>query len=573
LLAITTFASLEMKRSAARTRHALAAAERRQVGERQFTASLSLTAAALVVGIVAAAPVFFFLLPRISAGYLGAFAPRNELVSGFGNDVNLGEIGQIQQSSTVVMHVTLEGKHPAPESIKWRGTALYSFDGRRWTSAAGGDTVPRILGEIDFTRAHARLGDAEHAGFEPLRYRVLMEPIGMDVFFLPPVVHTLYGNYRAVHIDEGGAIYNADRERQITAYTGVSNIAQPSPAQLRGAVGELPARISLRYLQTPRVDRRVPALAQSVTASATTPYEKAAALELYLRTNFGYTLQLPSAPVADPLANFLFERKQGHCEYFASAMAVMLRTLGIPSRIVNGFRNGEYNDVTGSYIIRARDAHSWVEAWFPDAGWIAFDPTPASTAPQFKSGWSRLLLYVDAMREFWREWIINYDFTHQRTLTTSVASNTRQWAEGQRLRVRREYFRLLAAAERVRNQAAREPGKWSFRGLAIAVIVLLLVNARRLVRAWRRRRLLRQPERAPTQAAGLWYERMTRTLARRGWPKPATQAPREFVAAIEDRELRRRVESFTDVYERARFGASADAAKELPERYEELVDK
>jgi len=177
------------------------------------------------------------------------------------------------------------------------------------------------------------------------------------------------------------------------------------------------------------------------------------------------------------------------------------------------------------------------------------------------------------MREFWREWVINYDFAHQRTLTTNVAVSTRQWVEGQRLRARREYFRLLAAADRVRNQAAREPGKWSFRGLAVAVIALLLINARRLVRAWQRRRLLLQPERAPSQAAGLWYQRMTRTLARLGWRKPATQAPREFVATIDDRELRRRVENFTDAYERARFGASPEAAKELPERYEELVAK
>jgi len=92
--------------------------------------------------------------------------------------------------------------------------------------------------------------------------------------------------------------------------------------------------------------------------------------------HYGYTLQLLSTPVADPLANFLFVRKQGHCEYFASSMAVMLRTLHIPARVVNGFRSDEFNDVTGNYVVRAKNAHSWVEAYFPGYGWTTFDPTP-----------------------------------------------------------------------------------------------------------------------------------------------------------------------------------------------------
>ena len=96
----------------------------------------------------------------------------------------------------------------------------------------------------------------------------------------------------------------------------------------------------------------------------------------YLRRNFRYTLKLTGTPGRDPLAHFLFETRAGHCEYFASAMAVMLRAIGIPSREVNGFLPGEYNDLGGDYIVRASDAHSWVEAYFPGSGWITFDPTP-----------------------------------------------------------------------------------------------------------------------------------------------------------------------------------------------------
>ena len=118
-------------------------------------------------------------------------------------------------------------------------------------------------------------------------------------------------------------------------------------------------------------------------------------MEQYLSTHFRYTLELPRSLPQDPLANFLFERKKGHCEYFASSMAVMLRSLHIPSRIVTGFRGGEFNDLTGQYVVRASDAHSWVEAYFPGSGWISFDPTPAGNLPT-RTGWSRMQLYMDA---------------------------------------------------------------------------------------------------------------------------------------------------------------------------------
>ena len=174
------------------------------------------------------------------------------------------------------------------------------------------------------------------------------------------------------------------------------------------------------YLKLPPLDVRISKLAEEITAQAPNNYEKAVALERYLSTHFGYTLELPRTLARDPLANFLFERKRGHCEYFASSMAVMLRSLRIPSRIVTGFRGGEFNDLTGQYVVRASDAHSWVEAYFPGFGWISFDPTPAGSVPA-RTGWSRLQLYLDAAASFWREWIINYDVSHQRTLGKDAA--------------------------------------------------------------------------------------------------------------------------------------------------------
>jgi hypothetical protein len=268
------------------------------------------------------------------------------------------------------------------------------------------------------------------------------------------------------------------------------------------------------------------------------------------------------------VAYFLFERKAGHCEYFASSMALMLRTLGIPARVVNGFRGGEFNSVTDSYIVRGRDAHSWVEAYFPRYGWITFDPTPPGAVAT--GTWNRAGLYVDALREFWREWVINYDFAHQLSLSNDVAVRSRRWVDGARLWTRQRYAALLQRARRVQAQAERSPGRiggMALGGMALLVLLLNLGWLRQMVRV---RRLVRNPASAPQAAASIWYGRMLRSLGRRGWRKLPEHTPKEFVGTIGDPKLRGPVEAFTDHYERARFGNSAQDAQALPEIYEEI---
>jgi len=125
---------------------------------------------------------------------------------------------------------------------------------------------------------------------------------------------------------------------------------------------------------------RVQDLARRVTEGRTTPYDQAAAIEAYLRANYTYTLTPTQPPRdADPLDYFLFSSKEGYCEYFASAMGDMLRSLGIPTRLVNGFGPGTFDEKLGRYVVRESDAHTWVEAYFPGYGWIPFEPTPDGT--------------------------------------------------------------------------------------------------------------------------------------------------------------------------------------------------
>ena len=574
LLAVSTFISMEMKRSVA----AAAGQERApQQGARRLNRALSTTAGVMMLAILAASSVLFFALPRLSAGYLRALTERNVLVSGFSDDVNLGEIGEIKQSSTVVMHIQVEGDTTGAYELKWRGLSLSSFDGQRWHNISNAPTVwNSTTGRYDLARMRLQnqraMGDLRPEGpLRMLRYRVLMEPVGTNIFFFAPVPDTLSGKYREISMDDGGAVRNEDR-RLIDIYNASSNLALPSPEALRRAAGTPPVQISNVYLQLPKLDARIPELARQITAGEPTAYDQAIAIERYLKSHYGYTLVLPSTRQKDPLAYFLFERKRGHCEYFASAMAVMLRTLGIPSRVVNGFRGGEFNDVTDSYILRGRDAHSWVEAYFPGAGWVSFDPTPPD--PGYSQGrWSRMMLYMDAAGEFWREWVINYDFTHQETMAYGVLGRSRQGLDRARLWLRHKYEQWVRKADKLQEQAASQPRRWGGTAVGVVVALLLAFNGPRMWRALRRQRVARAPEKAPQKAASIWYERMTRTVGRRGFPKSPAQTPEEYVATIADPRLKEPVERFTGHYERARFGESVEDAKVLPEIYEEISSK
>jgi transglutaminase-like putative cysteine protease len=450
--------------------------------------------------------------------------------------------------------------------------ALSQFDGERWSKLPDPPELLRnsLDGRFDLARLRQPGQGTNAAAPRLVLYRVMMEPIASEVFFLAPTAQALMGGYQLVSVDEAGAVSNEDRSRMIGSYRAISDISTPPVEGLQAAGYEPAPDIALRYLQLPGVDRRVGELAQQVTASADNSYDKAAALERHLRTAYQYTLQLPGTRPSDPVAHFLFERKAGHCEYFASAMTIMLRTLGIPARIVNGFSGGEFNPVTGSYIVRARDAHSWVEAYFSGYGWVSFDPTPPSPRP-VSMGWKRMALYVDAMREFWREWVINYDFAHQTRLSTAAVAHSRHAVHDLRGWWKRQYRALVNRAHQIQGQAIHAPGRFAALILGGVMLSALLLNLRRLLGWWRERSVARRPEQKPQAAAAIWYSRMTRFLARRGSRKLPCQTPSEFATALADPKLRRTVETFTECYERARFGESADDAQRLPELYAKVA--
>jgi protein-glutamine gamma-glutamyltransferase len=568
LVAVITFILMEMRHSVSEE-YAPAQEPGVPAPYRRMGYLLLVTSPLLMLLILAGGFLIFFLLPRVSSRYLSAYSPSSDLSTGFSDRVQLGRIGQIQQSSAVVMHVQIDNDLAGAYDLKWRGVALSLFDGKVWSNPFG-QTALRPASDGSY-----RLGILVNQALPPrtsghkIHYRVLMEPLGTNVFFLAEKPQSLTGNFRQVSIDPGGAVYNLDPEHPINRYEAESELGKPEAGGLPRAANTRSGGMD-NYLRLPPLDIRISKLAEDITAAAPSDYDKALALERYLRTRFGYTLDLPRSVPQDPLADFLFERKKGHCEYFASSMVVMLRSLQIPSRLVTGFRSGEFNDLSGQYVVRASNAHAWVEAYFPGSGWVSFDPTPAGSLPT-RSGWSRVLLFVDAAASFWREWIINYDVAHQRTLGQDAANSGRRFFETLRDWFSRHYAALLNSARTTHQQIARSPARWVGGGLGVMALLIGLINLRRTLRALRARMLRAHPERAPRESAALWYERMVRRLGRRGWRKSPSETPRDFVEAIQEPLLQQKVAAFTRAYESARFGRSVDDARILPELFEEIT--
>jgi hypothetical protein len=198
------------------------------------------------------------------------------------------------------------------------------------------------------------------------------------------------------------------------AYEAISLHGRPTPEQLRTAgPGFVPAR--QYYVRLPELSPEVLTLTDSLLAGLPTTYDKAITLERWFREEFSYTLDLPRTPREATLEHFLLQRREGHCEYFSTAMAILLRTHGIPTREVNGFLGGEWSEFGNYLAVTQNQAHAWVEVWFPGLGWVPFDPTPAgSGGSEALSTWlwpGRFLF--DAVQHRWNKWVLDYSLQTQ----------------------------------------------------------------------------------------------------------------------------------------------------------------
>jgi hypothetical protein len=367
------------------------------------------------VWIILMAVVLFLVIPRVGTGYFTRAAVQQLLVSGFTDTVQLGEIGQVKLSTAVVMHARQISGTPFA-ILKWRGIALDRFDGNNWSK------TDRKRYPLFSTRDGQYPLQPVVNAKDTARYEILLEPLATNTLFGPHQVRAVSGRLQAIEYDHDDSIYLRFPTARRIHYEVLSEI--PERAELltgKPAEEQPPDDIQSRYLQLPsNLDPRITQLANQITAKAKSAFENASLVESYLKRNYVYTLNLTWAPGRQPLSTFLFSAKAGHCEYFASSMAILLRAAGIPTRLVNGFLMGEYNPISGDYIIRQSDAHSWVEVYIPGHGWMEFDPTP----PDPNAGEVDLAMqishYIDAVEQLWNSYIIVYDVNAQQQLFRSA---------------------------------------------------------------------------------------------------------------------------------------------------------
>jgi transglutaminase-like putative cysteine protease len=527
-----------------------------------FLRGVSLMSAFVTLGVMIAGAALFFFIPRVTTGYLSNLA-QSQTISGFSDTVTLGDLGTIKQSSAPVMHVKIIGGPHNMPVLRWRGKAYVHFDGHRWTDNTSTIIIPpspTYPGRFDLPGAvEKRLRRSEN-----MYYSVTLEPISTDTIFLAQTPLSVTGRFRSVEVDATDSVLSHDSNFAGLRYDAVSNLTVPTPAELRTASTNYPADMEAN-LQLPPLDPRIRELALQITAKTPAPYEKASAIELYLRTKLGYTLDMiASGP--DPIADFLFNVRKGHCEYFAASMTVMLRSLGIPAREVGGFLGGEYNDVTEQYVVRGSDAHNWVEAFFPGYGWISFDPTPAAGTDPSSRQFTGFAKYLDAARTFWNDWVVAYDFSRQFQVLRQMDRGSRQITNDLNAYARRRYEAIRRRLQIMHHGLTTDPQSIRLLILLAAALAVLVLLAPRIYSALLQlqSKMRVRAGRASARDVTVAYERFLMLMSKRGLERAPATTPSQFARDIPDPVARK----FTVVFEEARYGG---ATERLPELYRLLA--
>jgi transglutaminase-like putative cysteine protease len=561
LCAIAAFTSAEIRRAMQKP-HQIA-----RSGLRRFHPRLAGLAVFVTFGILVLTGGLFFLLPRSANATLSHFVSHRIHVPGFSNEVTLGQIGEIKNDSSAVMHVRPDSAN-FPDGLKWRGVALSDFDGKRWSNPPLETKTVRLDNGWTLVTDRPRIGNR-------IFYHVTLNAVDSEALFVAGVPEQLRTEYPGLpnvrrDLDAENEVVRGPNDSLRLLFTPPDNFRYAVSSVLDDGVSPaehtaLSPDAREHYLHLRQLDPRVRELAENVTAGWFTQLDRARAIENHLRSSYGYTLDLPDHEAADPIAYFLFERKKGHCEYFASAMAVMLRTVGIPTRLVNGFQSGTFNPISNQYVIRASDAHSWVEAYLESRGWTTFDPTPADPSARPNGLLAKFALWTDAADTFWQDWVLRYDQGRQLILAAQLQNSSRQLRMG-----------WIETWSRSAVQWKSSVGAWcAAHGPALALLaafaaVFVLAGPR----AWRSLRMLHRVRRvregqASAGDATVLYERMLDVLRYRGFQKPAWFTPREFAASL-PAETGMLVDQFTAAYNDLRFGGKLDAAPRLTLLLEEL---
>jgi transglutaminase-like putative cysteine protease len=524
-------------------------AARRSARRNTEGSRLPFVALLLLLLIFVLALPLFLVAPRSGAAALTHMGGANGNFTGFSENVTLGEIGNLKLDDALVMHVRIADTPPGRD-IRWRGVALDEFTGRGWRkSSEVRHSERRLEGTAFFP-----LGTTE-ALHRLTTQTFFLEPIESPVLFAASRPVAIQADLPFVRVDAEGSAQTRKHEFDRIIYKALSDMIEPDVALLRSDARPYPATF-LRYKQLPEaLDPRIDALANAmvVNAHAHNRYDAARAIESQLRADFGYTLEM-RASGSDPLADFLFNVKAGHCEYFSTAMAVMLRTQGIAARVVNGFLPGEYNETAGAYTVRQSDAHSWVEVYFPESrSWVTFDPTPAAgkTEPVRTGLVGQLRKYAEALELIWFQYVVSYDKQEQRSLATSLRTHLFDY--------RRSFFTVVSD---LRKSVSSDGRAVAFVSLGFLIAVLLVLAAKRVRRfGWRHGLSLSGRQTKTAVSTVTFYERLTALLAQQGIQREPNLTPLEFASVLDFQPAL----AITRAYNRVRFGGQQLSNSELQE--------
>lgn len=521
---------------------------KRIVGGRFFVGT-----GALSFAVFLASAIIFLALPRVGFGFF--LKNRGGLtLSGFSDGVHLGGHGVIKNDDTIIMRVEIDpaiGGRQAPE-IHWRGIAFDHYEHGSWSRSrtVGPASVEHEVPRAGTERMLMQWRDsppAAHFIDNGVRQDIWLDPLDSDVLFGAgkPFVYELAQIARTrqpkrlvnneMRVEHGSTLH----------YSVWSELGGPPPDELRKATGDLHTDY-LVYLQLPdAITPRTRQLAAQITKPYTNNFDKAVAIQKWLDANLSYTLELVDPGAQEPIDFFLFDRKKGHCEYFASAFAVLARAVGIPVRQVNGFLGGEWNEYQGYVAVRAGDAHSWDEVFFPGKGWVTFDPTPPDRHDPLGrggTGWrAKMSRFLDTMRFQWTKWVIEYDLVSQLALFKDIG------------------HALQHAARVVRDGAVGVLRWWPIAGGAAFVLAAIIyLRRRRAGPGMTAGGAARPRTRSPIALA---YEAAIRQLAKAGHGREPAVTPREHADRL-TLPLGAQVRELTELYYAAEWGGRRDPVAE-----------
>lgn len=451
---------------------------------------LVVTLAASLIALTTSAFVFLSF-PRLAKGWFGRQASAQQ-IAGLGDQVSLDAHGsEIQSNPSVALRVEFLRDAPPADypSLHWRGRSFDHFDGVRWSSSRGLHAAVR-------PRSYERSWPSAEIHYDV--YSTVLEQ--RILFALHPLLDARMRTSISPYLSPAGDMrYTGD---DVPVYRATSLRYRPPAEALRQADGG-PNPGGWAYLQLPDLSERVHALADSLTSPHGNRYDRVAAVESWLRTQLEYTRELPRSELRSPVDAFLFERRRGHCEYFSTAMVMLLRSAGIPARNVTGFLGGDWNEF-GKYLVVTQDrAHSWVEVWFPEYGWVEFDPTPSEVTDVIgpDGALAGLRLFFDGVQHRWQKWVLDYDLGKQIELLR----------------------RASAMFERNRSRpGAAADLPWR----NIALFLLAAAMTAWLVKAIRRRG-------APVAGTSRVYLDLRKRYGRAGLPVPEDVTPLAFARALE----------------------------------------